>query len=176
MENLAVGGATTQTLIADQLPRAEAVLRSGNVRLVTIDIGGNDFASLFGNPACVQDALAPGCPLTSVLDPVRERLDTIFTRLRQAGPGTPIAVMTYPNLFSGSGHPFEQPAENALSRMDGVIRDLAQQHGLLLVDPWDAFQGKSLQYTHVGDAKFDPHPNDAGHQVLADAFLPVLFP
>lgn len=176
LENLAKAGATTQSLIDEQLPQAEQLLRDSDVRLLTIDIGGNDFAALFGNPGCLQEALTPDCPLASVLEPVRDRLDSIFSRLRAAGPDVPMAVMTYPNLFSGSGHPFELPAANALSRLNDVIRDEAGRYGLLVVDPTGPFEGKSLELTGVGSVPFDPHPNDAGHAVLAQAFEAALFP
>lgn len=174
LENLAKAGATTQSLIDEQLPGAEELLHRGGVRLLTIDIGGNDFAALFGNLACLQEALTPDCPLASVLEPVRARLDTIFGRLRAAGPDVPMAVMTYPNLFSGSGHVFELPAANALSRLNEVIRDEAERYGLTVVDPTRAFEGKSLQLTGVGNVPFDPHPNDAGHAALAQAFEAAL--
>ncbi len=174
--NLSKAGATTQTLLDEQVPEAEAALRAGDVLLITIDIGGNDFAPLFGNQDCVGPTPSPNCPLASVLDPVQARLDTIFSRLRTAGPETPMAVLLYPNLFSGSGHPFEAPAAAALSKLDDVLRAAAARYRFIVVDPWDAFQGKSLQLTGVGAATFDPHPNDAGYAVLAQAMESVLLP
>ena len=36
------------------------------------------------------------------------------------------------------------------------------------------FDGRGGELTHVLDTPFDPHPNDAGYRVIADAFIDVL--
>ena len=43
-----------------------------------------------------------------------------------------------------------------------------------VADAASAFDGKGGSLTHVLDEKFDPHPNDAGHRLIADAFVNAL--
>jgi hypothetical protein len=87
----------------------------------------------------------------------------------------PIVLLAYPNLFSGTGHRFEAPASRVLPRLDDVIRTVATKYQHTAVaDPSAAFEGHGRELTHVLDTPFDPHPNDAGHRVIADAFIDVL--
>jgi lysophospholipase L1-like esterase len=104
--NLAAPGATTSTLISQQLPETVRLLqeRNGNstpvddVELITIDIGGND---VFG-PALSACALPqePSClaAIQAALTQVATNYQTILSALRAAaGPDTTIAVMAYYN-------------------------------------------------------------------------------
>jgi hypothetical protein len=62
-----------------------------------------------------------------------------------------------------------------LPRLDEVIRAVASKHPHTAVaDPSAVFEGRGGELTHVLDTTFDPHPNDAGHRVIADAFINVL--
>jgi lysophospholipase L1-like esterase len=96
-------------------------------------------------------------------------------QLRAAYPKTPVVLLLYPNFFSGTGHPFEAPAERVLPRLDEVIARVAaryQHTSVAAAAP--AFAGRGGTLTHVLDPAFDPHPNDAGHRLIADAFLAAL--
>ncbi len=177
LRSLAVGGHTTQDLIDNQLEPAVEALRAGDVRLVTITISGNDLAYLQNSPdapACLQDVTRPPCPVPEILVGTEGRLDTILSRLREAGPGTPIVIEVYPNFFSGTGHRFEQAAEKAFGLINDVIVRAAQRYDILIADPRAAFAGHGEELTHILDPVFDAHPNDAGYRVIADAFLKVL--
>jgi lysophospholipase L1-like esterase len=106
LTNLAVPGATTATLISGQLPEAERLLRERNengspvddVRLITIDIGGNDvFRPIV--TAC-SNPTSPSCigTIQAQLQQAALNYETILSTLRAAaGPDTVIAVMTYYN-------------------------------------------------------------------------------
>jgi lysophospholipase L1-like esterase len=85
-----------------------------------------------------------------------------------------IVISLYPQLFSGSGHPFERQAEAAFDLLNGVIVSVAGRHDVLVADPRPDFQGLSRDLTHIDDEPVDFHPNDAGYRVIADAFLDVL--
>ncbi len=174
LKSLAVGGHTTQDLIDKQLPAALETLRAGNVRLVTITIGGNDLYQYSAYPPCLVDPSRADCPLTAGLTGVEARLDRILGDLHAASPDTIIVIEEYPDLFSGSGHPFEKPATIAFGLVDGVIDRVAKRHTVLVADPRAAFEGRSVELTHVHDPSPDSHPNDAGHRLIADAFLRVL--
>jgi lysophospholipase L1-like esterase len=173
--NLAKAGATTQDVIDKQLQSAVGAMNGRDVAFITISAGGNDLAALIPNPSCVQDPLPASCPLDATLQKVEANLDAILSRLRSGNQTAPIVLLAYPNLFSETGHPFEAPAARVLPRLDDVIRAIASKYPHTLVaDPSAAFQGQGGELTHVLDTPFDPHPNDAGHRVIADAFIAVL--
>ena len=174
VESLATGGHTTQMLIDGQLDAAVALLQVGDVRLVTITIGGNDLGIYAADPACVLDPANPECPLEDGLLEVEGRLDTIFGRLREAAPDVPIVVQLYPNLFSGTGHEFTRQAETAFRLLNGVIAGVARSYGVLTADPRRAFQGEGQRLTHLLDDAPDAHPNDRGYKAIAEAFLEEL--
>lgn len=173
--NVAVAGATTQDVIDEQLARVLSVSNSGRVRFVTISAGGNDLAGLIPNAACVEGPLPAACPLDDALAAVEANLDTIIGQLRDSNRRMPIVLLAYPNFFSGTGHPFEAPAERVLPRLNAVIEDVASRYDHVAVaHPWDAFEDNGDELTHVLDDRFDPHPNDAGHRAIAAAVSAAL--
>ena len=174
LRSLAAGGHTTQDLIDQQLPAALDALRGGDVRLVTITIAGNDLYQYSADAPCLTDPSDPACPLRDGLVGVEERLDLILGQLREAGPETAIVIEAYPNLFSGTGHDFERPAEIAFGLLNEVIIDVACRHDVLVADPRLSFAGRGGSLTHTLDPTPDFHPNNAGHRAIADAFLEVL--
>ena len=175
VESLATASHTTQLLIDEQLGRAVELFEVGDVRLVTITIGGNDLGIYAAHEACVLDPANPDCPLEDGLLEVEERLDEIFGRLRAAaGPDVPIVVQLYPNLFSGTGHQFTQQADTAFRLLNGVIIGVARSHDVLRADARQAFQGEGRVLTHLLDDVPDAHPNDAGYEAIAEAFLEEL--
>ena len=174
LRSLAVASHTSQDLIDQQLPQAVEQLRKGAVRLVTLTIGGNDLGQYGAEPACLPDPSDPACPLEDGLLDVEERLSLILQELREAGPDTAIVIMAYPNLFSGTGHEFDRPAEIAFDLLDGVITSVARRHDVLVADPRRDFIGEGHRLSHLRDRTPDAHPNDAGYRVIAQAFLEAL--
>lgn len=175
--NRAAGGATTEDLIARQLPEVIEAIREKDVRLITITIGGNDLNVIQASPdapTCIADVHDPKCPVLTVLVGTEERLDSILSQLEEAGPEVPIAIQLYPNLFSGTGHPFEEAAEQAFGELNKVIERVAAEHDVLIADPRAQFDGRAGELTHTLDPTPDFHPNDAGYAVIAGAFLEVL--
>lgn len=175
LRNLAESGATTQDVLDDQLGRALVLIETGQVTLVTISAGGNDLAALIPNQSCVADPLPDDCPLDAAIDAVSNNLRATLTYIRDANTRVPIVLLAYPNLFSGTGHPFEAPAGRVLPQLAGAIRAVAAQYDYVSVaDPAAAFDGAGGELTRVLEEPSDPHPNDAGHRVLADAFQDAL--
>jgi lysophospholipase L1-like esterase len=177
LRSLAAGGHTTQDLIDDELPAALDALRDRNVRLITITIGGNDLNILQSSPdaaTCAADVNDPKCPVAGILAGTEQRLDSILGALRDAAPDVPIVIQVYPNLFSGTGHPFERAAGMAFGKLDDVIARAAAANDVLIADPRGAFESKGGELTHTLDPTPDFHPNDAGHRAIAEAFLEVL--
>ncbi len=156
-----------------------------DVKLVTLEIGGNDLLALFfslvlpGICANVEESLASEL----CVDALRERLDSFapnlaaaLDRLLQADPGLNIAVMTLYNPFSGGLAPADELAELALEGRPGgpfpeglndVIRAEAGERGLRVVDWYPLFEGRADEYI----ASDLIHPNDVGYRVMADAVL-----
>ena len=174
LHSLAVASHTTQALIELQLPQALERLEAGDVRLITLTIALNDLGVYFVDETCLPDPSVPACPLEGGLLGVEQRLDRILGELREAGPGATIVILAYPNFYSGTGHQLERPAEIAFDLLNGVISTVAKRHNVLVADPRAAFQDRGNELTHLLDAEPDFHPNDAGHRVIADAFLAVL--
>ena len=174
VESLAVPGHTTEDLIAQQLPAAIARMREGDVGVVTLTIGGNDLEQYAAHAACVRDPSTPACPLEDGLLEVERRLSRILQELRAADPETTIVVQAYPNLYSGTGHEFERPADIAFNLLNGVITSVAARHDVLVADPRAAFLLNGNVLTHLLDRTPDAHPNDAGYRAIAAAFLEAL--
>ncbi len=199
--NIACSGETTGSLIdggtceyaaGSQLDQAEAVLRerSGDVRLVSVDIGGNDLlhcaARLQVDAACASEGLGT----------VSKNLPQVIERLRAAaGPDVPVLVLGYYNpwlasSYLGAGQAQLAVATQAFTDLDAQIAAGAKKAGGRFVSLDAAFalddtspttfNGKSVpknvaqvcSLTYICTA-FDIHLTDEGAavvgRVLADA-------
>jgi lysophospholipase L1-like esterase len=187
LDNIAVPGATTTTLIAGQLPAAVALLTDrrqtptpvDDVRLVTLDIGGNDVF----NPvitACAPDPTSPTCAATiaTQLRLVARNYDTILSGLRTAaGPDTTIAVMTYYNPLPGCRLAALSPLADLVlegggpvpAGLNDIIRATAARYGAVVVETAPLIKVDDL----VGGADC-LHPDDSGHQKIAGAFADAI--
>jgi lysophospholipase L1-like esterase len=182
LTNLAVPGATTSSLISDQLPKAEDLLQKRNhnqlpiddVRLITLDIGGNDLFRPI-TTACT-DATSPTCLATiqSQLQQAAANYDIILSHLRAAaGPDTVIAVMTYYNPLPACDKASLAPLANIVLEGGGpvpmglndIIRSAATTHDAVVVETAPVIQNTDL----VGGTDC-LHPNNSGHHDIADAF------
>lgn len=170
LRSFAVSGADSAAVLSQQVPAALPAL-TDDVTLVVISAGGNDLAGLIPNAACTQDPLPPACPLEDALAAVERNMASIIDALRDERPQVPIALLAYPNFFSGTGHAFEAPAGRVLPQFGAMLEDLASRYDRVVVaKPGPKFESRGQDLTGVLDPKFDPHPNDAGHRVIADAF------
>jgi lysophospholipase L1-like esterase len=186
LRNLGVGGATSTTLLATQLPAAVAELQARNndpnphndVRVVTIDIGGND---LFG---VVSSSCAAG-PTPECAALIQARLQTFAVNFTQilgqlraaAGPDTVIIAMTYYNPLPSCRLASLAPLADAVLEgapgvtvgLNDLIRSIAAAHGVLVAETYGQLGPGELV---GGDDCL--HPNDAGYQVITEAFAAAL--
>jgi lysophospholipase L1-like esterase len=186
LRNLGVGGATSTTLIATQLPAAVAELQARNndrnphndVKVVTIDIGGND---LFGvvSSACATGP-SPECAalIQARLEAFAVNFTLILGQLRAAaGPDTVLIAMTYYNPLPSCRLASLAPLADAVLEgglgvtvgLNDLIRSIAAAHGVLVAETYGQLGPGELV---GGDDCL--HPNDAGYQVITEAFAAAL--
>ncbi len=170
LHNVAQTGATTQQVLDEQVSSVLPILGADRVSFITISAGGNDFAGLIPNAACIEDPLPVSCPLNETLAGVSARLDELLRRLRDANLRVPIVLVGYPNFFAGTGHAWEAPAGRVLPELVDAMQIIASKYERVAVaTPSFEDQSSSQPLTHVLDTPFDPHPNDAGHTIIANA-------
>jgi hypothetical protein len=98
-----------------------------------------------------------------------------------------ILVTTYYNPFDGTGDLLEAPVDAALLGSDGavdcaanpadptkvglndIIICVGRLAGAEIVDIYPLFNDAAPTLTHIGES--DIHPNDDGHQAIADALI-----
>lgn len=175
LSNYSVGGATSDDLIADQLPAAvaEIVARNGDadpnndVVYVTITIGGNDLYEPvleFCSGGITQDCIDT---ITASLGNYQTNLARILGTLRTFAPEAEIAIMTYYNPLGSCVLADLAPvADIVLGALNDTIRGVASFTGGVtvvetvgLLGPDDFVGGEDCL-----------HPDDSGHRKIARAF------
>jgi lysophospholipase L1-like esterase len=182
VRNLAVPGATTETLLRDQLPPALEELRQhDDVRVVTVTVGGNDvFVPIL--QACARTPQAPACAeaVVAAVGQVDQGVDRLLAELAGArGPATTVAVMTYydplPSCRLAALQPLAEQVLEGRGAQDGlndVLRARAAQHGAVVVEP-----GPRLTAPQDFVGGLDClHPSASGHARIAEAFLDAVAP
>jgi lysophospholipase L1-like esterase len=156
-----------------------------DVKLVTLEIGGNDLLNIYfsrvvtGACPALPDALAkPECVkgLRDALDNFRPIFAGAIEALQEADAEVQLIVMTLYDPFSGGLQTISELADLALEGKEGtpfpeglndIIREEAAKSGVTLVDWYPLFEGKAGEYI-----SFDYiHPNDEGYRVMAEAVL-----
>jgi len=160
-----------------------------DVRLITLEIGGNDLLDLYfdlvlgGTCPNVKTSLERDAeciqPLTNALDGYRPRLRQALDGLHEAAPSATIVLLTLYNPFSGRIPIFTELGDFSLEGEEGtpvdeglndIIRQEADGRDVLLVDLYPLFQDKAQ--TLVSDDLI--HPNDAGHALIAGVIIEAL--
>jgi lysophospholipase L1-like esterase len=185
LRNLGVGGATSTTLLATQLAQAVAELQTRNgdrnphndVKVVTIDIGGNDVFGVV--PSC---AAGPTPECAAVIQARLETFAANFTRIlgelrAAAGPDTVVIAMTYYNPLPSCHLAELAPLADAVLEggpgvpmgLNDLIRSISAAHSVLVAETYGTLGPDDL----VGGSDC-LHPNDAGYQIIAEAFAAAL--
>ena len=188
LNNLSIPGATSTSLISQQLPTAVAELEARNgdkkgnndVEVVTVDIGGNDLLAIL--PVCAG-GVSPACAyaISSTFATFSANFDFTLDELRTAaGPDTRIIVMTYYNSLAGPGCPAGlvplgeivlegNPYLGLPQGANDLIRSIAAAHDAEVADlvPGGVFPALLGPSDVLPDCV---HANDDGYQIIADAF------
>jgi lysophospholipase L1-like esterase len=194
--NLAIGGETTATFLGAQLAAAEAVINdpATDVRVVTLSIGGNDLLNLLNEPtdACWIDPASADCQgaLASGLGSVATNYPVLLTRIAVALAGDigdeDLYLTVLYNPFGGTASSFELPVDLALvggdfaldcttfgnpttTGLNDIAACIGAGFGWDVIDGYALFGDDALALTHIGDAGFNIHPNDAGYWLLFEA-------
>ncbi|MGE5289684.1 MAG: SGNH/GDSL hydrolase family protein [Micromonosporaceae bacterium] len=200
-------GETTATMIkggicsytgGSQMAAAVRFLRAhqGRVRLITIDIGGNDPGSCITKPTIRTIASCIG----RFIPEATANLTEIMTRLREAGGGVRIIGMTYylPVLAQWrnglAGQALARVSARLASGYNGLLADVYKESGAGVADVFSAFHTTDFghEVTLAGFGKLprnvaaicqwtwqcappprgpDQHANQAGYGVIARTFL-----
>ncbi len=181
LADLAVSGATTATLLRDQLPQALRLLEGGaDVRLVTVTVGGND---VFG-PVLQACAVAPQDPacrtqVAAAVDGVGVAVGRVLDELGAASDGVPVAVMTYYDPLPACRlAPLQPLAEQVLEGvgdqqgLNDALRAAAREHDAVVVETADRLR---VPQDFVGGLDC-LHPSASGHERIAQAFAEALPP
>ncbi len=165
-----------------------------DVRLVTLEIGGNDLLRLYSSfvitgvcPDVDTLLTTPDCvdALTTVLTNFEPNFAAMLDSIEAADPSLELVVLTLYDPFSG-----RLPVQSAISQvslegMEGspfpeglntIIRRLVNEHRLTdgrnvtLVDLYPLFQGRGNELISIDFI----HPNDAGYAVMAEAVIAAI--
>jgi lysophospholipase L1-like esterase len=197
LSNLGVPGYTSGDLLnRGQMDTAVSQINArqndgivGNeVGAITLEIGGNDLLEIYEDlvipgtcPSVIESLQKPECVdgLRNALTTFTPNLQEAVDRLQEAAPGVPILLATLYNPFSGGSVNLDGIGALALEGQDGTpfttglndaIRAVAQEKGAYVVEWYAPFLGKVNEYI----AQDLIHPNDTGHQVMAQAVLAVM--
>jgi lysophospholipase L1-like esterase len=184
--NLSIPGATSSDLLLEggQLDAAldeieqrleDDASEEDGVEMISVNIGGNDLLALAGSTSpCINDPSAEACLafLGETLGGLQENLTATLERLRDAAPGAGIYVLNLYNPFSGTGDLREGLADLAVQQLNGVVGAVVADEALSvrMGDVYQLFRGRGEQWI-AGDGL---HPNEQGHQVLAEVLLATI--
>jgi lysophospholipase L1-like esterase len=170
-----------------QLVPATAFLKAhrGHIRLVTIDIGGNDVLEVaiqgLGNVPATE------AKLPAIYAAFRTNLDTIFGQLRDAAPHARIVASTQWNPLGGLGTPplpagFATAAQSALDSINGTVQTEAPKYGIKVADAakvMNAYPGGGVRLSYVVQTAFtgtpNIHPTPKGHRIWGNAIIQTVF-
>lgn len=182
--NLAVGGATTATVLQDQVPALQALAArtasSAPVRLVTLTAGGND---VFGPTlaSCARAPLGPGCAAAaaSAVAAAGRGVEVALDAVGRAAPGATVVVTAYydplPACRLASLSPLAVrvlEGDSTRPGLNDLIRAAAAAHDAVVVETRELLTERADLVG--GDDCL--HPSGRGHEKIAAALNAAVGP
>lgn len=154
------------------------------IELVTVGLGANEVLRVRREDACVEEPEGDACRalVDTAIGEAAGALDTILDAVGDAlashGSSAPVLVLAYYNpdlqpvatetIVGSDGRVACDPAEPRPG-LDDRIACVTEARSATLVNLHNAFLGRELELTRIGEG--DVHPNAAGYQVIADAIV-----
>ena len=166
--------------------------------VITISTGANNilgpamdvFMQLFLQPNLALETLQSeefDQQLRDGVEDLREDLPLIIDKLRESAPDAEIVILSIYNPFDGAKISLMgtdillgEMTEEYVLLLNEVISEVAAEKGCLIADAYTAFKASTEQVVNVtADAngyimEYDPHPNAAGHRIIASLILAAL--
>jgi lysophospholipase L1-like esterase len=170
-----------------QLVAAIAFMKAhrGHIRLVTIDIGGNDVLEVaiqaLGNLPDVE------AKLPAIYAGFHTNLNAIFKQLRAALPRARIVASTQWNPLGGLGSPplpagFAPATQSALDSINGTVKSEAPTYRIKVADAaavMNAYPGGGVRLSYVIQTALtgtpNIHPTPKGHRIWGNTILKTVF-
>ncbi|HZG70305.1 MAG TPA: S-layer homology domain-containing protein [Chondromyces sp.] len=165
-KQFSVSGYTTQQVL-DIIQKPETQNALKEAELVTLSAGANDLLQLLNqlDPNGNYDMNL----ILQTVQKAQQNIKTIVKQVQTLNPKAKVYVMGYYFPFP---HAPESPDKTQLREMTSmfnqVISDAAKVQGAIFVPVADQFVKKEKEYLPNPS---DVHPNEAGYQVMADAFF-----
>jgi lysophospholipase L1-like esterase len=180
--NLGVGGWTSSDLLEALQPGGDDAAAVAGADVVTVTIGANDFFaqldSYLAGDCGGSDGL--GC-FQPYLPQLRSTLVQVLRQITalRAGQPTRVVVTGYWNVFPDGevardeyGPGFLTASAALTTRANAVIASVAAAQGAAYVDLVTPFKGRGGGGDPTGLLAADgEHPDQAGHQAIADALV-----
>lgn len=177
--NVAKSGATTNEILADQIPKARRTLsnRQGSWNVVTVSAGANDtgFVSALFTQKAVEGTQCPRH--IAVPTSIRGQVKRILDEVRAADINAAIFVTGYPNPYPSSSPCFAATdtfLQNPNSGLNTQVRSASSDAvRAYYVDYYESFarQRADARGRHpwiLQNVFGFPHPNTFGHQLIAN--------
>lgn len=169
VENHGIPGMTSEELLLylEQGPGVKAKLESAH--LITITIGGNDLLQLLN-----QSSEEPKPQeIKKTLEAFGETISKIIDTIRFSNAKAPIYIMDLYTPYDQQ-HPWHTLGKQAISMYNSALSSkLRNYKHVTLVSVYDAFMDKGSTHTHINEG--DIHPNDAGYQLIFNAFKEAIW-
>ncbi|MGH2379688.1 MAG: SGNH/GDSL hydrolase family protein [Candidatus Limnocylindria bacterium] len=157
------------------------------VEVVTIGLGANELLRVRREPACEADPDGEACisAVSAATVEAASALDAVVATVQEAldvqGADARILVLAYYNpdvdpiaaaTVVGTDGTVACDPPDATPGLNDRIACVAEGRGVEVVDLHAAFLGREAELTRIGDG--DVHPNEMGHEVIAEAIADTL--
>lgn len=131
--------------------------------------------------------------VTEGIDDLREDIPQIIDAIRSQNDECEILFLTCYNPYGavnvtldwGSALPveFDALSDTCVTRMNDVIKELADDQGYTIADVYTAFDGRAGRLVNAAPVEsgdtfdpnaIDPHPSKNGHKAIADVLLEII--